>query len=99
MSLILETRLSKEKIMEMYCNQIYLGQRGGFSVNGFGEAARSYFGKDVSQLSVQESALLAGIIQSPNKLSPFTHEDEALVRSNKVLTYMVDTEKISIDET
>src|SRR5262249_60982712 len=40
MSMILEQRLSKEKIMEMYCNQIYLGQRGGFSVNGFGEAAR-----------------------------------------------------------
>src|SRR5262245_34837395 len=98
MSFILETRLSKEKIMEMYCNQIYLGQRGGFSVNGFGEAARSYFGKDVSQLSLQESALLAGIIQSPNRLSPFTHADEALKRRNKVLDDMVDSEKITIDQ-
>ncbi len=98
MSFILETRLSKEKIMEMYCNQIYLGQRGGFSVNGFGEAARSYFGKDVSQLSLQESALLAGVIQSPNKLSPFTHADEALKRRNKVLDDMVDSEKITSDQ-
>src|SRR5215510_14507304 len=98
MSFILETRLSKEKIMEMYCNQIYLGQRGGVSVNGFGEAARSYFGKDVSQLSLQESALLAGIIQSPNKLSPFTHADEALKRRNKVLDDMVDSDKITIDQ-
>src|SRR5215510_5447094 len=98
MSMILEQRLSKEKIMEMYCNQIYLGQRGGFSVNGFGEAARSYFGKDVSQLSLQESALLAGIIQSPNKLSPFTHADDALKRRNKVLDDMVDSEKITIDQ-
>src|SRR6266545_4920430 len=98
MSFILEQRLSKEKIMEMYCNQIYLGQRGGFSVNGFGEAARSYFGKDVSQLSLQESALLAGIIQSPNKLSPFTHADEALKRRNKVLDDMVDSEKITSDQ-
>src|SRR5262245_53165498 len=98
MSIILEQRLSKEKIMEMYCNQIYLGQRGGFSVNGFGEAARSYFGKDVSQLSLQESALLAGIIQSPNRLSPFTHADEALKRRNKVLDDMVDSEKITIDQ-
>src|SRR5262245_1792507 len=98
MSFILETRLSKEKIMEMYCNQIYLGQRGGISVNGFGEAARSYFGKDVSQLSLQESALLAGIIQSPNKLSPFTHADEALKRRNKVLDDMVDSDKITSDQ-
>jgi penicillin-binding protein 1B len=98
MSVILETRLSKEKIMEMYCNQIYLGQRGGFSINGFGEAARSYFGKDVSQLSLQESALLAGIIQSPNKLSPFTHSDDALKRRNKVLDDMVDSDKITIDQ-
>src|SRR5215475_13682423 len=98
MSFILETRLSKEKIMEMYCNQIYLGQREGFSVNGFNEAARSYFGKDVSQLSIQESALLAGIIQSPNRLSPFTHADEALKRRNKVLDDMVDAERITIDQ-
>lgn len=73
MSIILEQRLSKEQTMEMYCNQIYLGQRGGFSINGFGEAARAYFGKDVSHLSVQEAALLAGIIKSLNYYSPFSH--------------------------
>src|SRR5262245_37839060 len=95
MSFILETRLSKEKIMEMYCNQIYLGQRGGFSINGFGEAARTYFNKDVSQLSLTESALLAGIIQSPNRYSPFTHEDRAKERRNQVLDAMVETEKIT----
>ncbi len=98
MSMILEQRLSKEEIMAMYCNQIYLGQRGGFSINGFGEAARSYFGKDVSQLSLQESALLAGIIQSPNRLSPFTHADRAIERRNKVLDDMVDSDKITRDQ-
>jgi penicillin-binding protein 1B len=98
MSVILEQRLSKEQIMAMYCNQIYLGQRGGFSINGFGEAARSYFGKDVSQLSLQESALLAGIIQSPNRYSPFTHADKALDRRNKVLDDMVDSDKITLDQ-
>jgi penicillin-binding protein 1B len=98
MSVILEQRLSKEEIMAMYCNQIYLGQRGGFSINGFGEAARSYFGKDVSQLSLQESALLAGIIQSPNYLSPFSHADRALERRNKVLDDMVDSERVTRDQ-
>ena len=98
MSMILEQRLSKEEIMAMYCNQIYLGQRGGFSINGFGEAARSYFGKDVSQLSLQESALLAGVIQSPNRLSPFTHADKAIERRNKVLDDMVDSDRITRDQ-
>jgi penicillin-binding protein 1B len=98
MSIILEQRLSKEEIMAMYCNQIYLGQRGGFSINGFGEAARSYFGKDVSQLSLPESALLAGIIQSPNYYSPFTHADRAVERRNKVLDDMAETDKITRDQ-
>ncbi len=98
MSLILETRLSKEEIMAMYCNQIYLGQRSGFSINGFGQAARVYFGKDVSQLNLQESALLAGIIQSPNRYSPYTHEEQATSRRNEVLDKMVDANKITRDQ-
>lgn len=98
MSIILETRLSKEEIMAMYCNQIYLGQRAGFSINGFGQAARVYFGKDVSTLNLQESALLAGIIQSPNRYSPFTHEEEAMTRRNKVLDDMVAANKITRDQ-
>jgi penicillin-binding protein 1B len=98
MSIILETRLSKEAIMAMYCNQIYLGQRAGFSINGFGQAARVYFGKDVALLNLQESALLAGIIQSPNRYSPFTHEKEAIERRNMVLEDMVETEKITRDQ-
>jgi len=48
MSIILETRLNKEQIFELYCNQIYLGQQAGFSINGVGEAASAYFGKDVT---------------------------------------------------
>ena len=98
MSVILEQRLSKEEIMAMYCNQIYLGQRGGFSINGFGEAARAYFGKDVSHLTIQEAALLAGIIQSPNYYSPFSHEERARERRNKVLDDMVETDKITRDQ-
>lgn len=98
MSIILEQRLSKEEIMAMYCNQIYLGQRGGFSINGFGEAARAYFGKDVSHLTLHESALLAGIIQSPNRHSPFTHEENARNRRNEVLDDMVETDKITRDQ-
>lgn len=95
MSVILEKRLSKQEIMAMYCNQIYLGQRGGFSINGFGQAARAYFGKDISTLALHESALLAGIIQSPNYYSPYSHEDRAIERRNIVLDKMVETGKIT----
>ncbi|MCA1555633.1 MAG: transglycosylase domain-containing protein, partial [Acidobacteria bacterium] len=64
MSIILETRLTKQEIFALYCNEIYLGQHGGFSVNGFGQAAQVYFGKDVTGLSLPEAAFLAAIIRS-----------------------------------
>ena len=66
----LEHRFSKKQIFQMYANEINLGQRGSFSIDGFGEAAQAYFGKDVRQLDLAECALLAGMIQSPNRLSP-----------------------------
>ena len=54
----------------MYANEIPLGQQGSFAINGFGEAAQAYFGKDVRQLNLAECALLAGMIQSPSRLNP-----------------------------
>ena len=62
----LEHRFNKQKIFELYANEINLGQRGSFSIDGFGEAAQAYFGKDVRQLDLAECALLAGMIQRPN---------------------------------
>ncbi len=94
MSIILEQRLSKEEIITMYCNQIYLGQRGGFSINGFGQAARAYFGKDISNLTLAESAFLAGIIRLPNYYSPYSDEARALERRNLVIEKMFEAGKI-----
>ena len=98
MAIILERKLNKQQILAMYCNQIYLGQRGGFSINGFGEAARAYFGKDVSYLTLSESALLAGIIRSPNFYSPYSHETRARDRRATVLDLMVEQGKIKPEE-
>jgi penicillin-binding protein 1B len=94
----LEHRFSKKQIFEMYANQVPLGQRGSFAINGFGEAAQSYFGKDVRQLDLAESALLAGIIQSPSRLNPFRHADRAIDRRNVVLDSMVETGAITKDQ-
>ena len=71
MSVILETRLTKEQIFELYCNQVYLGQQGGFSINGMGEAASAYFNKDVTTLTLSEAAFLAALIRSPNRYNPY----------------------------
>ena len=90
MSIILETRLSKEKIFELYCNQVYMGQQAGFSINGFGEAASAYFNKDVTNLNLQESAFLAGLIRSPNRYNPYSKLDTATARRNQVLDSMAE---------
>jgi penicillin-binding protein 1B len=94
----LEHRFSKKQIFEMYANQINLGQRGSFSIDGFGEASQAYFGKDVRQLDLAECALLAGIVQSPNRLSPFRHADRAIERRGLVLDSMVETGAITKDQ-
>lgn len=84
----LERRFSKEEILELYANEVYLGQRGSFSIHGFGQAARSYFGKDVGGLTLPEAALLAGIIQRPAYFNPFRHPERAKSRRDLVLTLM-----------
>src|SRR5438876_10683685 len=91
MSVILETRLSKEEIFALYCNQVYLGQQAGFSINGFGEAADAYFNKDVTNLTLSESAFLAGLIRSPNRYNPYHDRTTATSRRNQVLDSMAET--------
>ncbi|MGB9181742.1 MAG: PBP1A family penicillin-binding protein, partial [Pyrinomonadaceae bacterium] len=98
MSIILETRLSKEEIFSLYCNQAYLGQQAGFSINGFGEAAGAYFNKDVTNLTLEESAFLAGLIRSPNRYNPYKDLDTATARRNQVLQSMAETGAITQQE-
>jgi penicillin-binding protein 1B len=95
MSVILETRLTKEEIFTLYANQIYLGQQTGVSIYGVGEAANAYFGKDVTQLSMGEAALLAGIIRSPNRYNAFKNPDRVRERRNQVLDSMYEAGEIT----
>jgi penicillin-binding protein 1B len=97
-TLQLESRFTKQQIFAMYANEINLGQRGSFAINGFGEASQAFFGKDMSQLDLAECALLAGTIQSPNRLNPYRHPDRAMERRNLVLDSMVETGAITSDE-
>ena len=95
MSVILETRLSKREIFALYCNEIYLGQRSGFSIKGVGEASEAYFNKDVTTLTLPEAALLAGMIRSPNRYNPYKYPDTAFERRNQVLKSMVEAGAIT----
>ena len=94
----LESRFSKQQIFEMYANQINLGQRGSYAINGFGEAAQAYFGRDLRQLDLAQAALLAGMIQSPSRLNPYRHPERATERRNLVLDTMVETSAITPGE-
>jgi penicillin-binding protein 1B len=84
----LEHKLTKQQIFEYYANQVYMGRRGTFSINGFGEAAHVYFGKDLPQLNTPEAALIAGMIQRPSYYNPYRYPDRARERRNIVLTLM-----------
>jgi penicillin-binding protein 1B len=94
----LEHRFNKQQIFEMYANEIPLGQRGSFSINGFGEASEVYFGRDVSKLDLAECAFLAGIIQRPSYFNPFHHPERTIERRNLVLDSMVETGAITKEQ-
>lgn len=90
----MELVLTKEQILELYLNQIYFGQ-GAY---GVASAAQSYFGKDLSSLTIGESAFLAGLPKSPNHYSPFKAYDRAKKRQEHVLTRMEEAKFITATE-
>jgi penicillin-binding protein 1B len=98
MSILLERRLSKAQIFELYSNEVYLGQAGSFSIVGFGKAADAFFGKNIKDLTLEEAATIAGIITAPNRFSPFRYKERALVRRNMVLDQMAESRMISARE-
>ena len=94
----LESRFTKQQIFAMYANQINLGHIGSYAINGFGEAAQTFFGKNLQQLDTAECALLAGTIQSPSRLNPYRHPERAMERRNLVLDSMVETGALTASE-
>jgi penicillin-binding protein 1B len=97
MAVILERKASKDEILELYLNDVYLGQRGSFAIHGVAEASRLFFGKDVSNVSLAEAATIAGVIQSPFYWSPFHQSERSRTRRNVVLRSMAEAGYISAD--
>ena len=98
MAVLLEARYSKNEILEGYLNEIYLGQNGAVQIIGVEQGSQLYFGKHVTYLTLPEAATLAGIIRSPNVLSPLKYPDRAKARRDTVLKLMLEQGKITQDQ-
>ncbi|MDH3720340.1 MAG: transglycosylase domain-containing protein, partial [Desulfobacteraceae bacterium] len=98
MSVTIEVMYEKNEILEIYLNEIYLGQKASEAINGIGEASFFYFGKSVSNLSLVEAATLAGLIRGPNHYSPYIDKDRCQKRRDMVLNAMVEQGWISDEE-
>jgi penicillin-binding protein 1B len=96
MSLVLENKTTKDELLELYLNDVYLGQRGSFAIHGVAEATRIFFGKDIANVSLSEAAVIAGTIRMPS--TPFTNPKKALERRNTVLQVMAGEEYITAEQ-
>lgn len=94
-ALVLEAKYSKDQILEGYLNEIYLGQAGSVGIFGVAAAAKSYFGKTVQELSIEETALIVGLIKGPNTYSPLKDKELAKHRRDVVLRRLRDVGQLS----
>lgn len=90
----IESQRSKQAILQAYVNRIFFGN----GIYGIERAAQAYFGKSASQLTLDESALLAGIIRGPNKFSPYRNVEGAMIQRDVVLDRMVEKNRLSAPE-
>lgn len=88
LSVIIELKYEKRQILEIYLNEIYLGQKGSVGINGVGEASYFYFGKPVKELTLSEAAVIAGLIKAPNHYSPYRNKVACRDRRDAVLRAM-----------
>lgn len=98
LSLLLETRFTKEQILERYLNEVYLGQVGNLEVHGVAEGAEHFFGKKLSDLNLAEIAMMAGLIRGPAYYSPYRYLERANERKQFVLKKMAETGQIAEEE-
>ncbi len=97
MALAMEHNYTKDQILEAYVNEVYLGQDGNRAIHGFGLASVFYFGKALDDLTVDEMALLVGLLKGPSYYNPRKYPQRALQRRNTVLTILRDRNLIDID--
>ena len=95
MSLILDARYDKNRILETYLNEIYLGQNGSYQVHGFALASQFYFGRPIQEITPSQMALLVGMVKGPSLYNPWRHPEAALERRNVVLKLLQENHATS----
>ncbi len=98
MSILLESRVSKDDILETYINLIYMGLSGPFEIRGFAAASEHYFGSELKNLSLDQCALMAALVNGPGLYNPFTHPENALKRRARVLDRMLELKLITAEQ-
>nr|MBP9839209.1 PBP1A family penicillin-binding protein [Pseudomonadota bacterium] len=94
-ALSLEMAFSKDEIMELYLNEVFLGQVGNYAIHGFSEASKSFFNKNVKEISLLEAASLAGMIKAPTKYNPRKYPKRLKTRAKIVLDKMLEQKFIT----
>ncbi|NRA60349.1 MAG: penicillin-binding protein 1B [Psychrobium sp.] len=97
-SLLIELKYSKDELLEIYLNEVFLGQNGALSVNGFGLASEFYFSRPINELMPEQIALLVAMIKGPSYYSPKRHQSRALKRRDFILRQMLSQDFISAQQ-
>lgn len=98
MALLLDYRYSKDRILEAYLNEVYLGQAGGQAVYGFPLGARLYFGRPIEELTIDQLALMVGVVKGPSYYNPWRYPERAMERRDLILRMMMENGMITADQ-
>ncbi|MGM8908794.1 penicillin-binding protein 1B [Psychrobacter sp. 1U1] len=98
MAVLLELHYSKDEILQTYLNEIYLGQNGNRSINGFGLAAQFYFNQPLNELRLDQQAMLVGMAKGPSVYNPRRHPNDSKARRDVVLNNMLQMGSISQEQ-
>ncbi|HDY7999439.1 TPA: penicillin-binding protein 1B [Vibrio vulnificus] len=97
-ALILDYRYSKDRILEAYLNEVYLGQSGKQAIHGFGLASRYYFGQPIQELRIDQLAMLVGMVKGPSYYNPVRFPERTKERRDLVLRLMMQQDMLTASE-
>ncbi len=97
-ALILDYRYSKDRILEAYLNEVYLGQSGGEAIHGFGLASRYYFGQPIQELRIEQLAMLVGMVKGPSYYNPIRYPERTKERRDLVLRLLMQQNMLTSEQ-